>query len=111
VEIKGFDSVPQREALELLFMDRNTTNDENVIMAKLKLARGTILGFRMDWAKNGLNPAREEKKISFFLVHIFKLKRNLEKFLDKLLNHEKYIMSIQKILKGLLKIVQNRESK
>jgi hypothetical protein len=37
-------------------------NDEIRVLVELKLAHDTILGFRVDWVKHGLNSAREEKK-------------------------------------------------
>jgi hypothetical protein len=51
-----------------------------MVVVELKLARGMILGLRVDWIKHVLNPARDEKKREFnFLEHIFRLKINLEK--------------------------------
>jgi hypothetical protein len=49
------------------------------VVAKLKLARGMILGFKVDWTRNELNPARDETKRIYFPKHIFRLKINLEK--------------------------------
>jgi hypothetical protein len=43
-----FASVPQGEAFDLLFVDGKATNDEIRAVAKLKLTRGTILGFMLD---------------------------------------------------------------
>jgi hypothetical protein len=39
--------------------------------AKLKLARSTVLEFRVDWVKHGLNPARDEKKKNSFFKRYF----------------------------------------
>jgi hypothetical protein len=43
-----FLSVRQREAFDLLFVNGKATNDEIRAVAKLKLMRGTILGFMLD---------------------------------------------------------------
>jgi hypothetical protein len=40
-------------------------------MAKLKLARNTVLEFRVDWVKHGLNPARDENKNNLFSKRYF----------------------------------------
>jgi hypothetical protein len=44
---------------------------ETMAMAKLKLARGTVLEFRADWIKHRLNPARDEKKRNSFSKKYF----------------------------------------
>jgi len=55
--------VHQREAL-----NGNATNNEIKAMAKIMLARSTILGFRVDYSQNELNPARDDKKKKEFLL-------------------------------------------
>jgi hypothetical protein len=47
-KIRVFSSVHQREVFDLLFVDGKATNDEIRMVAKLKLAHGTILGFKAD---------------------------------------------------------------
>jgi hypothetical protein len=37
--------------------------------AKLKLARGMVLEFSVDWVKHGLNPVQEERK----KIHSFRI--------------------------------------
>jgi hypothetical protein len=66
------------ENLEVYFGDGIATNEEIVLVVELRLARDTILGFRLDWIKHGLNPVREEKKDSFFKNIFSGLKINLE---------------------------------
>jgi hypothetical protein len=56
-----FPSAHQREALDLLFVHRNTMDDEILVVAKLKLVHGTILEFRAKRIRNGLNPSLEEE--------------------------------------------------
>jgi hypothetical protein len=46
-------------------------DDEIMAMVKLKLARSTSLGFKVDWTRNELNPARDEKKKNSFLKIYF----------------------------------------
>ena len=43
-----FVSIHQRETFGLLFVDVRAMNDEAMAVAKLKLAHGMILEFRMD---------------------------------------------------------------
>jgi hypothetical protein len=43
-----FASVSYGQAFDLLFVDGKATNDEVRAVAKLKLTRGTILGFIVD---------------------------------------------------------------
>ena len=49
-------------------MNGNATNNEIKTMAKIMLARSTILGFRVDYSQNELNPARDDKKKKEFLL-------------------------------------------
>jgi hypothetical protein len=40
-------------------------------VVKLKLARGAVLGFRLDWTTNELNPAQDGNKKNLFFRTYF----------------------------------------
>jgi hypothetical protein len=61
----------KREASSLLFVDGKVTNDETVMVAKLKLARVMVLGFRMEWGNDGF-PERKRQRTHCSFISRFK---------------------------------------
>jgi hypothetical protein len=48
VKTRGFSSVHQREAFDLLFVDGKATNNEIRAVVELKLLHGTVLASKAD---------------------------------------------------------------